>query len=130
MSNIFCADCFVTRIKSLFDNKVRKDMEKVIKKAYCSVNRSKEDEEIDCETVCITTDMLNYMIKNHEKDLLLLVGNNLKAMARCEHARWNVENSFLAFLHSAPKNIMNIIAALGFLVVPIVMDLRKIKAIT
>lgn len=137
LSNVFCADCFVTRLKSLFDNKVRKDMEKVIKKAYrskknekidwkkvikkaycflnrskedeeidwkkmikkaCrSVKRSKEDEEIDCETVCITTDMLNYMIKNYEKDLLKLVGNNLKTMAKCEHARWNVEKLILGF---------------------------------
>lgn len=125
LSNIFCADCFVTRIKSLFDNKVRKDMEKVIKKAYCSVirskkneendwkkvikkaycsvKRSKEDEKIDCETVCITTDMLNYMIKNHEKDLLKLVGNNLKAMAKCEHARWNVEKLILGFSPFSPQ---------------------------
>lgn len=103
LSNVFCADCFVTRLKSLFDNKVRKDMEKVIKKAYCSVKRSKEDEEIDCETVCITTDMLNYMIKNHEKDLLELVGNNLKAMAKCEHARWNVEKLILGFSPFSPQ---------------------------
>lgn len=103
LSNIFCADCFVTRIKSLFDNKVCKDMEKVIKKAYCSVKRSKEDEEIDCETVCITTDMLNYMIKNHEKDLLKLVGNNLKTMAKCEHARWNVEKLILGFSPFSPQ---------------------------
>ena len=97
LSNVFCADCFVTRLKSLFDNKVRKDMEKVIKKACRSVKRSKEDEKIDCETVCITTDMLNYMIKNYEKDLLKLVGNNLKTMAKCEHARWNVEKLILGF---------------------------------
>lgn len=103
LSNVFCADCFVTRLKSLFDNKVRKDMEKVIKKAYCSVKRSKENEEIDCETVCITTDMLNYMIKNHEKDLLELVGNNLKAMAKCEHARWNVEKLILGFSPFSPQ---------------------------
>lgn len=125
LSNVFCADCFVTRLKSLFDNKVRKDMEKVIKKAYCSVKRSKkneendwkkvikkaycsvkrskEDEEIDCETVCITTDMLNYMIKNHEKDLLKLVGNNLKTMAKCEHARWNVEKLILGFSPFSPQ---------------------------
>lgn len=125
LSNVFCADCFVTRLKSLFDNKVRKDMEKVIKKAYCSVKRSKkneendwkkmikkaycsvkrskEDEEIDCETVCITTDMLNYMIKNYEKDLLKLVGNNLKAMAKCEHARWNVEKLILGFFPFSPQ---------------------------
>lgn len=125
LSNVFCADCFVSRLKSLFDNKVRKDMEKVIKKAYCSVKRSKkneendwkkmikkaycsvkrskEDEEIDCETVCITTDMLNYMIKNYEKDLLKLVGNNLKAMAKCEHARWNVEKLILGFFPFSPQ---------------------------
>ena len=143
LSNVFCADCFVTRLKSLFDNKVRKDMEKVIKKAYrskkkekidwkkvikkadCFVNRSKEDEEIDwkkmikkacrsvkrskedeeidCETVCITTDMLNYMIKNYEKDLLKLVGNNLKTMAKCEHARWNVEKLILGFSPFSPQ---------------------------
>ena len=125
LSNVFCADCFVTRLKSLFDNKVRKDMEKVIKKAYCSVKRSKDDEkidwkkaikkaycsvkrskkneEIDCETVCITTDMLNYMIKNYEKDLLKLVGNNLKTMAKCEHARWNVEKLILGFSPFSPQ---------------------------
>lgn len=125
LSNVFCADCFVTRLKSLFDNKVRKDMEKVIKKAYCSVKRSKkneendwkkmikkaycsvkrskEDEEIDCETVCITTDMLNYIIKNYEKDLLKLVGNNLKTMAKCEHARWNVEKLILGFSPFSPQ---------------------------
>ena len=103
LSNVFCADCFVTRLKSLFDHNARKDIQKVIIKAYCSVNRSKEDEEIDCETVCITTDMLNYMIKNHEKDLLLLVGNNLKAMARCEHARWNVEKLILGFSPFTPQ---------------------------
>lgn len=103
LSNVFCADCFVTRLKSLFDNKVRKDMEKVIKKAYCSVIRSKKNEEIDCETVCITTDMLNYMIKNHEKDLLELVGNNLKTMAKCEHARWNVEKLILGFSPFSPQ---------------------------
>lgn len=114
LSNIFCADCFVTRIKSLFDNKVRKDMEKVIKKAYCSVNRSKEDEEIDCETVCITTDMLNYMIKNHEKNLLLLVGNNLKAMARCEHARWNVEKLILGFSPFSPQEHYEYNCRFGF----------------
>lgn len=125
LSNVFCADCFVTRLKSLFDNKVRKDMEKVIKKAYCSVirskkneendwkkvikkaycsvKRSKEDEKIDCETVCITTDMLNYMVKNYEKDLLKLVGNNLKTMAKCEHARWNVEKLILGFSPFSPQ---------------------------
>ena len=103
LSNVFCADCFVTRLKSLFDNKVRKDMEKVIKKAYCSVKRSKDDEEIDCETVSITTDMLNYMIKNYEKDLLKLVGNNLKTMAKCEHARWNVEKLILGFSPFSPQ---------------------------
>lgn len=125
LSNVFCADCFVTRLKSLFDNKVRKDMEKVIKKAYCSVirskkneendwkkvikkaycsvKRSKEDEKIDCETVSITTDMLNYMVKNYEKDLLKLVGNNLKAMAKCEHARWNVEKLILGFSPFSPQ---------------------------
>lgn len=125
LSNVFCADCFVTRLKSLFDTKVRKDMEKVIKKAYCSVDcsnknekndrkkvikkvycsvkRSKEDEEIDCETVCITTEMLNYMIKNYEKDILKLVGNNLKTMAKCEHARWNVEKLILGFSPFSPQ---------------------------
>lgn len=114
LSNVFCADCFVTRLKSLFDNKVRKDMEKVIKKAYCSVIRSKKNEEIDCETVCITTDMLNYMIKNHEKDLLELVGNNLKAMAKCEHARWNVEKLILGFSPFSPQEHYEYNCRFGF----------------
>lgn len=103
LSNVFCADCFVTRLKSLFDNKVRKDMQKVIKMAYCSEKDVKKNENFDYKTVRITTKMLNYMIENHEKDLLMLVGNNLKAMARCEHSRWNVEKLILGFSPFSPQ---------------------------
>lgn len=114
LSNDFCADCFVTRLKSLFDNKVRKDMEKVIKKAYCSENDVKKNENFDYKTVRITTKMLNYMIKNHEKDLLMLVGNNLKAMARCEHARWNVEKLILGFSPFSPQEHYEYNCRFGF----------------
>lgn len=103
LSNVFCADCFVTRLKSFFDNKVRKDMQKVIKMAYCSEKDVKKNENFDYKTVRITTKMLNYMIENHEKDLLMLVGNNLKAMARCEHSRWNVEKLILGFSPFSPQ---------------------------
>lgn len=103
LSNVFCADCFVTRLKSLFDHNARKDIQKVIIKAYCSENDVKKNENFDYKTVRITTKMLNYMIKNHEKDLLVLVGNNLKAMARCEHARWNVEKLILGFSPFSPQ---------------------------
>lgn len=114
LSNIFCADCFVTRLKSHFDTKVRKDMEKVIKKAYCSENDVKKNENFDYKTVRITTKMLNYMIKNHEKDLLMLVGNNLKAMARCEHARWNVEKLILGFSPFSPQEHYEYNCRFGF----------------
>lgn len=103
LSNVFCADCFVTRLKSLFDHNARKDIQKVIIKAYCSENDVKKNENFDYKTVRITTKMLNYMIKNHEKDLLMLVGNNLKAMARCEHVRWNVEKLILGFSPFSPQ---------------------------
>ena len=103
LSNVFCADCFVTRLKSLFDHNARKDMQKVIKMAYCSEKDVKKNENFDYKTVRITTKMLNYMIENHEKDLLMLVGNNLKAMARCEHARWNVEKLILGFSPFSPQ---------------------------
>lgn len=43
------------------------------------------------------------MVKNYEKDLLKLVGNNLKAMAKCEHARWNVEKLILGFSPFSPQ---------------------------
>lgn len=103
LSNVFCADCFVTRLKSLFDHNARKDIQKVIIKAYCSENDVKKNENFDYKTVRITTKMLNYMIENHEKDLLMLVGNNLKAMARCEHSRWNVEKLILGFSPFSPQ---------------------------
>lgn len=103
LSNVFCADCFVTRLKSLFHHNARKDIQKVIIKAYCSENDVKKNESFGYKTVRITTKMLNYMIKNHEKDLLMLVGNNLKAMARCEHARWNVEKLILGFSPFSPQ---------------------------
>ena len=114
MSNVFCADCFVTRLKSLFDHNARKDIQKVIIKAYCSENDVKKNENFDCKTVRITTKMLNYMIKNHEKDLLMLVGNNLKAMARCEHARWNVEKLILGFSPFSPQEHYEYNCRFGF----------------
>lgn len=114
LSNVFCADCFVTRLKSLFDHNARKDIQKVIIKAYCSENDVKKNENFDYKTVRITTKMLNYMIKNHEKDLLMLVGNNLKAMARCEHARWNVEKLILGFSPFSPQEHYEYNCRFGF----------------
>lgn len=61
LSNVFCADCFVTRLKSLFDHNARKDIQKVIIKAYCSENDVKKNENFDYKTVRITTKILNYI---------------------------------------------------------------------
>lgn len=75
LSNVFCSDCFESRIKAVIDK------EKVgLKK--------KED---------ITPDTIKHLVRSQYLFLLGAIKDNIAKLAKCEHARWNVEKLILGF---------------------------------
>lgn len=73
LSNVFCSDCFPYRLKYV-------------------LNKDKKDGD---ETVCGIS-LAKYVTTRYQK-VLSVVKDNLEALARCEHARWNVEKLLLGF---------------------------------
>lgn len=65
LSNVFCSDCFSTRVKSVINESKRK--------------------------------RLHELLQNDEKELSSDIKKHLQVLARCEHARWNVEKLILGF---------------------------------
>lgn len=74
ISNVFCADCFKSRIKRVIDTA-----------------------ELEIGQVVIDTEKVQELILTRELDVLKLIRKNLKRLAQCEHARWNVEKLILGF---------------------------------
>lgn len=73
LSNVFCADCFLSRLLYV-------------------VNRTKRPEgEI------LSSSAFKEFLKNNYQKVLDIVKDNLQMLARCEHARWNVEKLVLGF---------------------------------
>ena len=74
ISNVFCSDCFKSRIKSIIDKK-----------------------ELNLGQAVVDTEMVKRLILTRELDILQLIKKDLKKLAQCEHARWNVEKLILGF---------------------------------
>lgn len=86
LSNIICADCFYTRLRSLFCGKISSALKSALSK-----------QGINSKSSFISIEKINNIIKNNEKLVLNLVKSNLQPLAKCEHARWNVEKLILGF---------------------------------
>lgn len=124
LSNVFCADCFEMRLKSIFskddvkrlnkileNNKIKKELQKhhhlSLMAKFCK--KAKKD-LLKLTHTCkrpsdspISMEDLKTLIYENESVLIDIVGNNLQAMAKCEHARWNVEKLILGFSPLTPK---------------------------
>lgn len=118
LSNVFCADCFEMRLMSIFskddvkrlnkileNDKIKKELQKhhhlSFKAKFCK--KAKKD-LLKLTHKCkrpsdspISMEDLKTLIDENESVLIDIVGNNLQAMAKCEHARWNVEKLILGF---------------------------------
>lgn len=73
LSNVFCADCFPSRLIYV-------------------INESKDKEAEDIDSISLG----NYLKSKYPK-VVDIVKGNLKSLAMCEHARWNVEKLLLGF---------------------------------
>lgn len=73
LSNVFCADCFPSRLIYIIN-----------------ASKDKNDKDID------STNMVEYLKSKYQK-VNAMVKGNLKLLAKCEHARWNVEKLLLGF---------------------------------
>ena len=73
LSNVFCSDCFPSRLKYI-------------------INKNKKDEDKTVDSISLS----KYMVEKYQK-VLSIVKDNLESLARCEHARWNVEKLLLGF---------------------------------
>lgn len=73
LSNVFCADCFPSRLIYV-------------------INKSKDKEERD-----IGSKNLGEYLKSEYPKVVAMVKDNLKSLAKCEHARWNVEKLLMGF---------------------------------
>lgn len=73
LSNVFCADCFAARLKYVIN-----------------ANKKKRDEPVDGIN-------LRGVVAREYKKVVGIVKDNVEILAKCEHARWNVEKLLLGF---------------------------------
>lgn len=73
LSNVFCSDCFPSRLRYLI-NENKKEKDEIIK----------------------FNDLGKFVKKKYQK-VVGIVKDNIESLARCEHARWNVEKLLLGF---------------------------------
>lgn len=73
LSNVFCADCFTSRLLYAFNT-----------------YKKKEDPEISGKN-------MGEYLKSKYRKVANIVKENLKSLAQCEHSRWNVEKLVLGF---------------------------------
>lgn len=75
LSNVFCSDCFESRIKA------------VINKEKVGLKKNED----------ITPDTIRHLVRSQYLFLLESIKGNIAKLAKCEHARWNVEKLILGF---------------------------------
>lgn len=130
LSNIFCTDCFESRLRSVvtidaindeFDKSIlgrckwpfswRKH--RCVDKFYKFVEQAKNIGEEDIERKEelkkkkkekglkgikeVNSNMFIWFLQHEYRKVLRIVKANLTALAKCEHARWNVEKLILGF---------------------------------
>lgn len=73
LSNVFCSDCFPSRLIYI-------------------INENKEEKD----KIINFLDLEKHVNKKYQK-VVDIVKDNIESLARCEHARWNVEKLLLGF---------------------------------
>lgn len=103
LSNIFCADCFKSRLRSVVTiDAIKKEFDKSVFcrsewlfswrkhhfiSKYGDLNSIKE----------VNQEIFDWLLQHEYRKVLRIVKANLTTLAKCEHARWNVEKLILGF---------------------------------
>ena len=126
LSNIFCTDCFESRLRSVVTiDAINEEFDKSIfsrskwlfswrkhrcmKKFYELVEQDENNYENDAKLKKrkkekglkgikeVNRKMFDWFLQHEYRKVLHIVKANLTALAKCEHARWNVEKLILGF---------------------------------
>lgn len=112
LSNVFCADCFESRLRSVVTiDAIKAEFAKSIffrSKYLFSWQghrfKSKFDDFKNIKE--INKDMFDWLLQYEYCKVLRIVKANLTVLAKCEHARWNVEKLILGFSPLSDKERM------------------------
>lgn len=104
LSNVYCSDCFESRLLSVVtQNNLKKQFQgdwfKNIRCQYSPYYRgimSDKRYDIDQKT-------LGWLLDKKYRQVLRIVKENIASLAKCEHARWNVEKLINGFVSLTPK---------------------------
>lgn len=103
LSNIFCTDCFEPRLRSVvMIDAINDEFDKSIfsrsKWLFSWRKHRCVDKYGDLKSIKeVNKEMFKWLLQHEYRKVLRIVKANLTALAKCEHARWNVEKLILGF---------------------------------
>ena len=103
LSNVFCTDCFKSRLHAIVTiDAVKKEFKKSIsfrsKHLFSWRKRQFTLKFGNIDDIQHVDDNMFYWLLQHEyRKVLRIVKANIATLAQCEHARWNVEKLILGF---------------------------------
>lgn len=101
LSNVYCSDCFESRLRSVVtQNNLKKQFQgDWFKNLRCRYSNYYKDIMSD-KPYDIDQKTLIWLLNKKYRQVLRIVKENIASLAMCEHARWNVEkliNGFVPF---------------------------------
>ena len=98
LSNVYCSDCFESRLLSVVtQNNLKKQFQgDWFKNIRCHYSNYYKDIMSD-KRYDIGQETLKWLLGNKYRQVLRIVKENIASLAKCEHARWNVEKLINGF---------------------------------
>lgn len=98
LSNVYCSDCFESRLLSVVtQNNLKKQFQgDWFKNIRCHYSDYYKDIMSD-KRYDISQETLKWLLGNKYRQVLRIVKENIASLAKCEHARWNVEKLINGF---------------------------------
>lgn len=98
LSNVYCSDCFESRLLSVVtQNNLKKQFQgDWFKNIRCHYSDYYKDIMSD-KRYDIGQETLKWLLGNKYRQVLRIVKENIASLAKCEHARWNVEKLINGF---------------------------------
>ena len=104
LSNVYCSDCFESRLLSVVtQNNLKKQFQgDWFKNIRCHDSNYYKNIMSD-KRYDISQETLKWLLGNKYRQVLRIVKENIASLAKCEHARWNVEKLILGFSPLTPE---------------------------
>lgn len=104
LSNVYCSDCFESRLRSVVtQNNLKKQFQgDWFKNLRCRYSNYYKDIMSD-KPYDIDQKTLIWLLNKKYRQVLRIVKENIASLAMCEHARWNVEKLINGFVPLTAK---------------------------